>query len=273
VLKRPATLELDKRYLNNLKANCGDLDLREYDSESLDGWKATLRQKVSATTVNIAMRSLRAAFNKAKRWGYVDLNPFDGMQALKVQEKRQFLTEEEIVGLFKVIDADIEAGKLNIRLNKAQRAARKRNRLYFEFLLNTGLRRAEAINLRAEDVNFEKESIYIVHATKSYRSRVVPMNERVKEILKEVMPDLFSKINKETVTQKFAEYLKRTGLVGFKLHSLRHTFASRLVEHGVDLYTVSKLLGHSDLKTSMVYAKVSSVTLRNAVGKLDGKTL
>lgn len=55
---------------------------------------------------------------------------------------------------------------------------------------------------------------------------------------------------------------------GFKLHSLRHTFATRLILLGVDIYTVSKILGHSDIKTSMVYAKTTLGTLQSAISRL-----
>ncbi len=266
--KRVTTLDLEKRLLSDFEKISGNRPMRDYDTESVDHWKAEYAVRVSPTTVNIALRSLRAAFNTAKRWGYVEKNPFDGIAFLKVQEKRLFLTEAEINRLFTVIENDVVAGESNIYLTKPQRAARKRNKLYFELLLNTGLRRAEAINIRPEDVDFEKNAIYIVNKTKTYRSRVVPMNQRVKEILEQTMPDLFSKIHNGTVTQKFAEYLQRAGLTGFKLHSLRHTFATNLIDRGVDLYTVSKILGHTDLKTTEVYAKVNLSTLHDAVRKL-----
>ena len=71
------------------------------------------------------------------------------------------------------------------------------------------------------------------------------------------------------MTHKFAQAAKRAGLVGFKLHSLRHSFASKLIASGVDIYTVSKLLGHSDLKTTMIYAKMGVGTMQIAVDKLN----
>lgn len=191
------------------------------------------------------------------------------MFSLRVQEKRIFMTDSELVRLFRVIDDDIAAGDENKHLTIAQRNARRRNKMYFEFLLNTGLRREEAINLRREDVQLEKRLIYVANKTKSYRSRIVPLNERALDVLEAVGPDLFSKINKETATQKFCEYLTRAGLKGFKLHSLRHTFATNLIDRGVDIYTVSKILGHSDIKTTMVYAKVNIAVLHDAVGKLN----
>ena len=58
-------------------------------------------------------------------------------------------------------------------------------------------------------------------------------------------------------------------MINFRLHSLRHTFATNLVSAGVDIYTVSRLLGHSDIRTSMIYAKVNVDLLQKAVRLLS----
>ncbi len=71
----------------------------------------------------------------------------------------------------------------------------------------------------------------------------------------------------------FAQICKKAKLTGFKFHSLRHAFATRLIDLGVDVLTVSKILGHSDIKTTMAYAKVRLETMRNAVNVFEeGKT-
>lgn len=87
----------------------------------------------------------------------------------------------------------------------------------------------------------------------------------------ETLPDLFTQMHYQVVTEKFSYYLKQAGLVGFKLHSLRHTFATKLVALGVDLYTISRLLGHTDIKTTMIYAKTNIVSMQSAVDKLENR--
>lgn len=82
---------------------------------------------------------------------------------------------------------------------------------------------------------------------------------------------MFSELSNNSVTKTFTQTCKDAGLVGFKLHSLRHTFATRLIELGVDVLTVSKILGHSDINTTMVYAKVQRQTMQNAVARLNGR--
>jgi integrase len=98
--------------------------------------------------------------------------------------------------------------------------------------------------------------------------RIIPLNRRAKEILQELGGNIFGELNNALVTQKFLKLTNRLEMFDFKLHSLRHTFACRLIARGVDIYTVSKLLGHSDLKTTMVYAKVDLSSMQNAVNKL-----
>jgi site-specific recombinase XerD len=107
-----------------------------------------------------------------------------------------------------------------------------------------------------------------VERTKGKKYRPVLLNKRAREILLEVGDKLFAGLNKGMVTHKFNDIMKRVGLTQFKLHSLRHTFATRLVSAGVDIYAVKELLGHQDIRTSMVYAKANTDTLRNAVERL-----
>ena len=71
------------------------------------------------------------------------------------------------------------------------------------------------------------------------------------------------------MSRKFAHYVQKAGQIGFKLHSLRHTFATNLVSAGVDIYTVSRLLGHSDIRTTLIYAKAKVEVLRDAVERLE----
>ncbi|MFZ1081396.1 MAG: tyrosine-type recombinase/integrase [Candidatus Kryptoniota bacterium] len=80
---------------------------------------------------------------------------------------------------------------------------------------------------------------------------------------------LFSTLRGSYVTHMFAQICRKAKLTGFKLHSLRHTFATRLIDHGVDVLTVSKILGHSDIRTTMIYAKVRLETMRNAIKLLE----
>jgi len=68
----------------------------------------------------------------------------------------------------------------------------------------------------------------------------------------------------ENLIRTFKKVVKRAGIVDFTFHDLRHTFATRLAQMGVDLYTISKLLGHKDIKTKQRYAYRCNESLRRA---------
>ncbi len=88
-----------------------------------------------------------------------------------------------------------------------------------------------------------------------------------------VTPSLFSILSKSYVTHNFNAVCRKAGLTDFKLHSLRHTFATRMIDNGVDVLTLSKILGHSDIKTTMIYAKVRVEAMKNAVMQLEKRQL
>lgn len=77
-----------------------------------------------------------------------------------------------------------------------------------------------------------------------------------------------TRILSTNLQREFWKVLKKAGIENFRFHDLRHTFATRLVQAGVDLYTVSKLLGHRDVKTSQRYAHHNVESVRLAVQKL-----
>jgi site-specific recombinase XerD len=79
---------------------------------------------------------------------------------------------------------------------------------------------------------------------------------------------MFHQLNANHISRKFNSYLKIANLSQFKLHSLRHTFATNLIHLGVDVYTVSRLLGHSDIRTTLIYAKMKVDVMKEAVNRL-----
>ncbi len=121
--------------------------------------------------------------------------------------------------------------------------------------------------LKKEQIDFERHTLFVQH-TKGKKFRVVPLNRRTQEILAQLGDELFAELKPKTVTHKFNHLMTRLHLKHLKLHSLRHTFATNLVSAGVDIYAVKELLGHQDIRTSMVYAKADTEVLRKAVALL-----
>lgn len=265
--KTKSTLYLEKIITNSFKKCVGNVDLRSIETRHLDGWKATRCASVNATTFNLERRTLQAIMNVARSWKYLDRNPFVGIKKLKEEEKRLYMTSSELKSFFETLAEVVRSAKRKSRKMKAALLGP-----FYEFLLNTGLRREEAIALTTNDIDDERNFI-LIRKTKDKEARAVPLTERAREILDAVGPSIFSALTKSYVTHNFTAVCRKAKLSGFKMHSLRHTFATRLIDNGVDVLTVSKILGHSDIKTTMIYAKVRVEALRNAARMLEKKQL
>lgn len=149
--------------------------------------------------------------------------------------------------------------------------------------VNTGLREMELLSLQWNQVFLDKGILILDnrnHITKSKKIRTLPLNTTVIDTLLELkigdnQGDSVLKFAGITnrpkyVQNNFRKYIKLAELnKKLNFHSLRHTFASWLVQKGVSIYEVSKLFGHSDIKTTQIYAHLRSDDLRNAVERLD----
>ncbi|MGA2624454.1 MAG: tyrosine-type recombinase/integrase [Bacteroidota bacterium] len=260
--KRPNTLRNERVYVRTFVQIVGNRNIRSVDLRLLDHWKAELLKTLSPVTFNIERRTLMAAFNVALKWKYIDSNPFPGLSKIKVEEKRRFFTEDETGRIFDLLDKDIQDPKKRRWANW-----NRQFKMYVEFLLDTGLRRQEAISLTKGQIDFAQNVIYI-EKSKSKQFRTVPLTNRARNILLELGDNLFQSLSAETATHKFNDLMKSLKMTQFKLHSLRHTFATRLISRGADLYSVQQLLGHADIRTSMVYAKTDLATLQRTIEML-----
>lgn len=141
-----------------------------------------------------------------------------------------------------------------------------------EFLLLTGLRVGEALALRGEDLDRTTRSIRVAN-TKANRPRTVPLPERALELWdRQICVEVpWAGIQYQALWGEFRAACKFAGLANqnLVLHSLRHTYASRLVKAGVNLRAVQKLLGHSSITVTQRYAHLDLEDLTNAVAKLN----
>lgn len=157
--------------------------------------------------------------------------------------------------------------------SKAGDPMRFRDSAMIELLYSSGLRVSELVSLKLENVNFEAGFIRV--RGKGSKERVVPINEmtlkKLKKYIKELRPDLLKNKHSDFLfvtcrgrgmtRQRFWQTLKERGRqAGIKLspHTLRHCFATHLLEGGADLRSVQKMLGHSDISTTQIYTKVST---------------
>ena len=144
------------------------------------------------------------------------------------------------------------------------------------FDLHTGLRQDELLSLEWKRVDLPLETI-LIQKTKNGRPKTLPLNRVALDILKakskvrSVKNDLVFlsrsgiKINRRYLWTVFKKALNRAGIEDFTFHDLRHTFATRLVQKGEDIYKVAKLMGHKDIRMTQRYAHHSSESLRSGV--------
>lgn len=258
--KALGTFEIEKYALNKVLEVLSNKQLKNITLIDCERYKIERSKSVAKTTVNIEIRSLKSVFEIAKRWSYVVQNPFKEVKQFKIPESNipKYLTKEQIKELLDIIK-DQEFKNLII------------------FYLNTGCRRNEALNLEWRDIDFKNKTITFL-LTKSGSRRTIPINLSLLKILELMKVKNVSKNNDKKVfnflpsyvTHKFRKYLNAIGFKENKsIHILRHTFASHLVMSGVDLYTVKKLLGHSDIKITEIYSHLAPDYLKNSVSKLN----
>lgn len=201
----------------------------------------------------------------------VRMNLWDQNRVLELDRPKtakaipRVLSQDQVDKLLSVIDVSTPLGK--------------RDDALFELIYSCGLRISEAATLLVSNVHMN-EQIILVHG-KGDKERIVPFGTRAYDKLQlyfeEVRPCL---VGKKTVDEVFVNYrgepISRKGIwkrfqelealsgVSAKVHTLRHSFATHLLQGGADLRSVQELLGHSDLATTQVYTHVENSQLKNA---------
>jgi integrase len=188
----------------------------------------------------------------------VQANPTKEVPQAEVNNQRdRYLSEEELKRLSKAVK-DSENPMLAPIIS---------------MLLLTGARKSEVLKARWEDVDLERKRWRIPH-TKSGKPRTVPLSDNAVEVLRNVPkvegsayvfpnPDTGKPFN--SIYRSWNTARKRAGLEEVVIHSLRHSFASFLVNAGRNLYEVGALLGHTQVRTTMRYAHLADETLAEAV--------
>ncbi|MBF0336923.1 MAG: site-specific integrase [Nitrospirae bacterium] len=202
-------------------------------------------------TVNSDMKRIKAAFSWAVEREYLKVNPIAGYKQLREQKIfPRFLNEQQIQKIYAAIGDN------------------KTYRLMFALYLHTGGRRSEIQRLQWVDI---QEDGVIFRKTKSYQSRKVPVSEGLEKIITEYGRGIgkIFEMKPDTITHRMKIYFKKAGVGEFRLHDLRHTFASLLVQKGISLQTVQELLGHSSYNTTLIYAHMSQSHLQDAIAKID----
>ncbi len=167
-------------------------------------------------------------------------------------------------------DGDI--GKLlsAIENKKTHKACIVRDLLLAELALNTGLRRGELANLTPKDIHAD---FLIVRNGKGEKDRVLPLGITIGQRLhkfiesKDTDKPIFG-LKAPCISNKISQFAKKAGVSNVHAHTLRHKFATDLLEQGVNVKVVQTLLGHESLATTEVYLSITNKSLRDAIDTL-----
>ncbi|MFC2142619.1 tyrosine-type recombinase/integrase [Acidobacteriota bacterium] len=203
----------------------------------VEDYKRKRKAKVSGATVNRELSCLKHMFNMAIDESLIIQNP--------VRKVRYFPESAPIENILSQAEKDMLVEKSDGYIHAV-----------IVIALNTGMRRGEILGLKWSQVDFDRGYIK-VEKSKSGKARAIPMNSEVDSVMRALSSNKVhenfvfwnskSKAPIQDIRKAFARSRKAAGIHGFRFHDLRHNFATSLVENGVDIVTVSELLGHSNI--------------------------
>ncbi len=246
--------ERDERSVALLREEFGGQLLESITPLDIEKYKIKRRKKVGPATVNKELACFKTMFSKAMVWGLAADNPVKKVSFYREPPGRvRYLTQEEINRLL-----DESADHLRPVLVVA---------------LYTGMRKSEILRLTWNDIDLDQRVIY-VRNSKNGMAREIPISDELLSTLSSLPKSggaVFRHADGSAVNSirtAFDNAVKRAQIEEFSFHDLRHTFASHLVMHGVELVTVKELLGHKTIQMTLRYAHLSPSHKQDAVNVL-----
>ena len=216
------------------------------------------------TTISRRISALRTFYNYLLEKGLVKSNIFLNVKNPKLEKKLpNYLNYTEIEELLASIDTKTDEGL--------------ERRLLIEMFYSTGCRVGEMVNVKISDIDFSSKTIKVMG--KGSKERIVYYGDYASKYLEDYLKNkdkkgyLFTNKRGEKLTIEEVEYIVRDIMNHISIkthvtpHTLRHTFATHLLNNGADIRTVQELLGHANLSTTGIYTHVSSDRLKDVYFK------
>jgi len=249
--KAKNTYRADKLALSKFLDFYGNKPMFGITSKKMSQLRASLdSSKLKPRSRNNYIKHLRGAIKKGMKWGYIQGNPLDEIKQFKIDEqKADFMTREEVSMLLNAADKYPEM------------------RIAIALQVYTGMSRAEIMSA----MTFEDNRI-IYKRVKTGTMIIVPVAPGLRPYINHLqgIRRIIQWKNPRTYSKHFEMIVKEAGLQGVTPHKLRHTFASMLLHEGVDIQTISELLGHKDSNiTAKFYLHIRDEKKRAAVDLLN----
>jgi integrase/recombinase XerD len=258
-----------KKYIP-AKYGLPDLPMDQVNYEFINGYDLYLKQesKLHKNTINKYHSRLRTLLLRAHAEGIITKQPYANFKLITQKTDREFLSQEDLA---KIVEKDLSHNK---SLDKVKDL--------FIFSCYTGLRFQDAQNLTLDNLTtYNKKAFLRFAQEKTGRAIDIPLLPAAKKILDKYKNEperkILNKLLPKISNQKVNSYLKVIGdLADLKKsithHMARHTFATTIcLNNGMPMEDVSKLLGHSSLKTTAIYGRITQDRLQKSMDKIKKK--
>ncbi|HKU74906.1 MAG TPA: site-specific tyrosine recombinase XerD [Pyrinomonadaceae bacterium] len=261
------SLESYRRDLDRLQAwaNKNGKQIADLSRADLRKWIASLsREGLAPTSIARAVSATRGFFKFLMLDGHIKSHPAEDLDTpQRFSYLPKFLTEDEINRLFAAPDVSTEEGI--------------RDRAVLEIMYATGLRVSELVGLRHVDLDL-LAGLVVCHG-KGNKERRVPLGKSAIHWLQQYAavkagygrqstPNVFlhrgRPFTRQLAWSMIKGHAEKVGIKNVSPHTLRHSFATHLLQHGADSRSVQALLGHSDISTTQIYTHITDVHLRSA---------
>jgi site-specific recombinase XerD len=243
------THEADELALRLFMDVTGDISLDSIRKSHISEFKAaSISRGLKPVSVNSYLRHIRAALSYAKANDFMANDP-PAVKYFKLGSKLPRVIPPDDLELIKAMAKGIKPEMYRI----------------IQFALYTGSRRTEIFNARYEHITNGDITIY----GKGNKERLIPLVGKAREVLTDQdIGKIFAYEHPSTISNYYRRITRSCG-VKSRFHDLRHTSATQMLKSGIPLEVVQKILGHTEIRTTQIYAKVMAETIRSELGKLS----
>lgn len=231
-----------------------------------------VERKWSVNTFIVYHKTLLVFFRWCMKQGYMEKNPIADIEVPRMEKRLPpKLNKQTTLKLLEIV----------YNYPYQYKFLRYRNHAIFSTFIFAGLRKQELLDLKFTDIDIDNLTIF-VRQGKGGKDRLVPISytlaqslnkyKEERKRLHKTNPEFFCSLRDnvgftQNGLKKLIEQIRDSSGIYFSAHKLRHTFATLMLEGGCDIYSLSKMMGHSDIKTTTIYLAASAEHLRDQMTK------